>query len=91
MAGPGIPSFGGADDTLTVQVQGAGREPERVLTLSRPRSGVVDVREFSVGAAAPRDYCVDAGELLDQLEQAARARRRLSEDLYTIRRWLTAG
>jgi hypothetical protein len=88
MTEPGVPSLGGVDDTLTVQVQGAGREPERVLTLSRPRGGVVEVREFAVGGPAPRDYRVDAGELLDQLEQAARARRRLSEDLYTIRRWL---
>jgi hypothetical protein len=88
MTEPRVPSFGDPDDTLTVQVQGAGREPERVLTLSRPRGGVVEVREFSVVGAAPRDYTTAAADLLDQLERAARARRRLSEDLYTIRRWL---
>jgi Flp pilus assembly protein TadB len=85
---PPLPPPLGAADTLTVQVQGAGREAERVLVLSRPRNGLVEVREFSVGCTAPRDYTTTADELLDSLEAAARKRRRISEDLYVIRSWL---
>ena len=75
-------------DSLTVQVQGGGREPERVLVLSRPRAGLVEVREFAVGCTAPRDFTATVEELHDLFERAARKRRRLSEDLYAIRRWL---
>jgi hypothetical protein len=89
MTEPRLPYPGGPfADSLTVQVQGAGREPERVLVLSRPQGGLVDVREFGVGLGAPRDYTATVGELLESLERAARERRRISEDLYAIRRWL---
>ena len=77
-----------ASDSLTVQVQGRGREPERVLVLSRPRAGLVEVREFAVGCDGPRDFTATVDELSDLFERAARKRRRMSEDLYAIRLWL---
>ena len=77
-----------AADSLTVQVQGGGRDPERVLVLSRPRSGLVEVREFAVGCDGPRDFTATVDELRDLFERASRKRRRISEDLYTIRLWL---
>ena len=82
------PSGDAAADSLTVQVQGGGREPERVLVLSRPREGLVEVREFAVGCTAPRDFTATVDELYDLFERAARKRRRISEDLYAIRLWL---
>ena len=82
---------GGAPDTLTVQVQGGGEEPERVLVLSRPRDGRVAVREFAIGAGdegGPTEYSCSPDAVLAVIERATRERRRVSEDVQTIRRWL---
>jgi hypothetical protein len=80
----------GGAESLSVQVEGGDGEPERLLVLSRPRAGVVDVREFRFGAAqaGPVEYSAAAGELYDALARAHRQRRRVSEDLGAIRRWL---
>ena len=82
----------GADraETLEVQVAGGRGEPERLLVLGRPRDGTVAVREFRFGdvETAPREYTAAAGDLLADFQRARRQRRRLSEDLYAIRRWL---
>jgi hypothetical protein len=77
-------------DTLTVQVQGGRGEPERVIVLSRPRDGMVDVREFAIGGdeGGRRDYTCACDEVLATIERAVRNRRRVSEDLSTVRRWL---
>ena len=85
---PGGAAGDAAADSLTVQVQGGGRDPERVLVLSRPRRGLVEVREFAVGCDGPRDFTATVDELRDLFERASRKRRRISEDLYTIRLWL---
>jgi len=84
----GGPAGDAAADSLTVQVQGGGRAAERVLVLSRPRGGLVDVREFAVGCDGPRDYTASVDEVYDLFERASRKRRRISEDLYAIRQWL---
>ena len=80
-------------DELTVQVVGGGGEPERLLKISRPRQGLVRVREWtSDGWGQPpveRELAADA--LLEALERASRERRRISEELYRIRRWLVDG
>lgn len=82
-------------DTLSVQVQGAGAEPERLFVLSRSAGGAaagdVEVREFRFAdgdAAGPLEYTARAADVLAALERAHRERRRLSEDIYRIRLWL---
>jgi hypothetical protein len=81
------------EDELTVQVAGGGAEPERLLRITRPRDGLVRVREWTSEAwgepALERELAADA--LLRALEEAARQRRQLSQELYRIRRWLTDG
>lgn len=76
-----------ASDTLDVQLQGAGAEPEAVLRLSRPAGGVVRVEEFSA-LGAPLRYDAPAAEVLARVERAARERRRVGVELYAARRWL---
>lgn len=81
------------DDVLAVQVGGGAGEPERLLHIGRPVEGLVQVREWT-GAAwndPPLVRETDAGVLLRALEEAGRQRRRLGEELYRIRRWLTDG
>ena len=78
--------------TLSVQVQGAAGEPERLFVLSRSRdAGTVEVREFRFAAgdtAGPLEYTASAHDLLATFERAHRERRRLSEDMYRIKNWL---
>ena len=77
-------------DALEVQVAGGRGEPETLFVIGRPRAGSVEVREFRFGTddATPREYTASAELLLAGFERARRQRRRLSEDLYRIRRWL---
>lgn len=88
-----IPTGGGSSegaDVLSVQVQGAKGDPERLLVLSRPRNGFVEVREFRYGCAqaAPLEYTASAEELYTTFATAHARRRRVSEELYRIRLWL---
>ena len=78
------------EDTLTVQLEGGRGSPERVLILSRPHEGMVDVREFALGGAegGHREYTCAVGDVLAVVERAVRGRRRVSEDVATVRRWL---
>ena len=80
----------GTRDTLTVQVQGAGGDSDRVYLLSQPRRGLVEVREFgsSCAAAAPRDYTETTDAMLRVFERAAKQRRRVSQEMHLIRQWL---
>ena len=77
-------------DSLSVQVAGGKGEPEKLFVLARPRAGSVDVREFRFGGdqGTPLEYAASADELLAGFERAHAQRRRLSEDLHRIRRWL---
>jgi hypothetical protein len=89
----GDPTHGlpyGGDDVLAVLVGGGGGEPERLLHIGRPLAGTVRVREWTSDTwSAPVQYDVPADALLNELERAAQQRRRLSEEIYRIRLWLT--
>lgn len=81
---------GAGDDVLTVLVGGGHGEPERLLHIARPVDGLVRVREWTSddwNTVAERELSADA--LLNALERAAQQRRRLSQELYGIRLWLT--
>ena len=75
---------------LTVQIVGGGGEPERLMQLFREgaEGGRVLVREWSSGWDAARDYEVDPEDLYASLREAVRRGRRVSEELYRVRRWL---
>ena len=79
-------------DTLTVLVGGGEGEPEQLLRISRPRDGLVRVLEWtSENWSAPFERELAADALLRALEEAAAHRRRLSEEIHRIRRWLREG
>jgi hypothetical protein len=85
-----IPPVDPGDDELTVHLGSGGGEPERLLRISRPVDGLVRVREFSGDDwSAPFERELSAEALLRAFEEAARQRRKLSEELYRIRLWLT--
>ncbi|HVE79190.1 MAG TPA: hypothetical protein VNA89_10030 [Gemmatimonadaceae bacterium] len=77
---------------LTVQVAAGNGEPERLMILARAGGGRVRVREWtSAGWGTPPDEREVAPEALYAwLETAVRRGRRVSEELYRIRRWLDA-
>jgi hypothetical protein len=77
----------GADEPLSVQVDGGRGEPTRVFVLTRSRGDLVEVREFRP-ACAPLEYTATADELLALFERAHRERRGMSESVYGIRLWL---
>ena len=81
---------GDAAESLSVQVGGGKGEPETLYVLTRPRAGMVEVREFRFGShqSEPRVYAASCASLLGEFERAHAERRRLSEDLHRIRRWL---
>jgi hypothetical protein len=74
---------------LSLSIQGDAREPERVLLVTQPSDGVVHVREWSSDEwREPREYDLRTEDLLAQLERAVERRRRVSEELHHVRRWL---
>lgn len=77
-------------ESLSVQVAGGRGEPEKLYVLTRPRAGTVEVREFRFGEreSEPRVYAASAASLLADFRRAHAERRRLSEDLHRIERWL---
>ena len=91
----GDPSLGlpyGGDDVLAVQVGPGAGEPERLLHIGRPLAGTVRVREWTSDTwSAPMERDVPADALLNELERAAQQRRRMSVEIYAVRRWLTGG
>ena len=80
-----------SDDVLTVQVAGGDDEPERLLVISRPVGGRVHVREWSSGNwnTEPVSQHVPVDEMMSVFERAHQARRRISQDMYYIRTWLS--
>ncbi len=82
---------GEAPDELAVQMGSGNGEPERLLYLSRPLDGMVRVREWSSDnwSTPAMEREMSAEVLMRAFEDAALQRRRLSEDLYAIRLWLT--
>ena len=81
------PEGDGADEPLSVQVDGGRGESSRVYVLTRSRGELVEVREFRPGCA-PIEYTATGDELLALFERAHRERRGMSESLYGIRLWL---
>jgi hypothetical protein len=75
---------------LTIQIAGGRGEPERVLLVARPVGDRVRVREWNAAGTADtsteRDCSID--EVMALVTRAAREHRRVSEDPFTIRRWL---
>ena len=79
------------DLTLSVQVEGAGRDaPTRLYVIGRPAGGRVHVREWRGDdwSAGPLERDVLAADLYAEIERAWNERRRVSEELYRIRHWL---
>lgn len=77
-------------ESLSVQVAGGNGEPEKLFVLTRPRAGKVEVREFRFGEhqSEPLVYAASCESLLHDFERAHAERRRLSESLHRIERWL---
>ena len=82
--------IGPDEPTLSVQVEGSGREITRLYVMSRPEAGRVRVREWRGDdwSAGPLEREVDAAALLAEFERAHKERRRMSEELYRLRLWL---
>ena len=78
------------EPTLSVQVEGSEREGMRLFVMSRPRGGLVRVREWrgEEWSAGPLEREVEASALYAEFERAHRERRRMSEELYRLRLWL---
>ncbi len=84
-------TLGEDEPTLSVQVEGSGREGLRLYMIGRPsRAGIVRVREWrgEDWTAGPLERDVDAADLGAEIERAYAARRRVSEEMYRIRHWL---
>ena len=78
------------DATLSVQVEGKGRDAVRLYVIGRPAAGRVHVREWrgEDWTAGPIERDVAATELYAEIERAYEQRRRVSEEMYRIRHWL---
>jgi hypothetical protein len=75
-------------DLLVVQVEGGRGSPERVLRVVRLGEGRVRVDEWSSADGALPTHETSAAELLAELERLYVERRRLSLEMYELRRWL---
>lgn len=78
-------------DEFPVILGAAAGAPETLLVIGRPRDGRVHVRAWSGAdwSAPPRDRDVDATQLLDEIERAQHAGRRVNQTLYAVRLWLS--
>lgn len=77
---------------LSLVIQGGGGDPECVLLIGRPDgAGRVRVREWTSNDwQSAVEYDVTADEIVQRVERAVRAFRRVSEDPRSLRRWLGA-
>jgi hypothetical protein len=77
----------GRRETLTVQLQGAGDEPETLLVLGRPADGVVAVREHP--ALGPvTTYEAAPAAVAERIERVRRAGRRVGVEALLLRELL---
>ncbi|HET6680742.1 MAG TPA: hypothetical protein VFG84_06040 [Gemmatimonadaceae bacterium] len=81
-----------APSILSLVIQGGAGEPECVLMIGRPDgAGRVRVREWTSNDwQSAVVYDVTADEIMNRVERAVRAFRRVSEDPRSLRRWLGA-
>lgn len=83
------PALAGADE-MPVLLGAGGGQLEALLLVGRPDGGRVRVREWTGDwSAPPRERVVDAQRLLAEIEDAQRAGRRVNQELYAVRLWLS--
>lgn len=80
----------GEDEFLTLRIAGSPSHSERLLLVARPRGGMVHVREWTTDTWSTEgaDFEISSAELLADIERAYDARLAVSEEMYTVRRWL---
>jgi len=78
-------------DEFPVILGAGGGAPETLLVIGRPREGRVQVREWSGAdwSRPPREREVATAHLLDEIERAQHAGRRVNQTLYAVRLWLS--
>ena len=83
MTEPSAPEF------LTLRIGGTPAQGERLLLIFRPAGPKVRVLEWTSNSynTEGTETTIDAAPLLAEIEQAAAARRPVSEELYRIRSW----
>jgi hypothetical protein len=74
-------------ERLTVHVAGGGGEPDCVYELARPRAGRVAVHALPA-PGEPHAFEAASDAMLERLEGARRAGRRVSVEGYALRHWL---
>ncbi|MGZ8412809.1 MAG: hypothetical protein ACXW05_08755 [Gemmatirosa sp.] len=74
-------------ERLTVHVVGGDGEPDCVYELARPRGGRVAVRALPA-PGTPHEFEAACDVLLERVEGARRAGRRVSVEGYALRHWL---
>ncbi|GAC1514876.1 MAG: hypothetical protein NVS1B4_03650 [Gemmatimonadaceae bacterium] len=82
-----VPGAAGESTELSVPITGDAIELPRLLLIAAPRDGCVSVREW-IGGAGQQTRSVTPRDLYAEIEGASRAGRRVSEELYRVRRWL---
>jgi hypothetical protein len=74
-------------ERLAVHVAGGDGEPDCVYEIARPRAGRVAVRALPA-PGAQHDFEAACDVLLERVEGARRAGRRVSVEGYALRHWL---
>jgi hypothetical protein len=74
-------------ERLAVHVAGGHGEPDCVYEIARPRDGRVAVRVVPA-PGTPHDFEASSDVLLERVEGARRAGRRVSVEGYALRHWL---
>jgi hypothetical protein len=79
-----------SQETLVVQVMGAGEEPPTILEIARPVGNTVRLREWPNGqwSRPARESESSCEDLLRRLAHARKQGRHLTEDEHRIRAWL---
>ena len=75
---------------LMIERPRSGRTDAQADGRTGPLLSMVRVREWSTGSwnAPPVERHVESGALLAEIERAFKANRRVSQEMYRVRRWL---
>jgi hypothetical protein len=90
---PTLDLGGSSEETLQLLVGGDQEQPEMLFLIERPDAqGAVRLRSWTSNdwSAEPSVVMRQATDLLRDVEQWVRHRRRLNHELSVVRRWLTA-